>query len=215
MNDLIVVGAGGFGREVAWLATEAITPCKVLGFLDDRTDIPAAELGGYALLGSVDSWQDFPCAQFVIAIGNPRVRSKVAQRMEASGKPHFAILVHNSCIFGPKCRFQEGAIVGAGCILTTNIRIGSHAIVNIGSTVGHDVEIGAFVTIAPNVSISGCVTLADGVEIGTAAAIRQGLVIGKGGMLGMGSTLTKKIPDNHLYFGVPAKPVKPLDPFDD
>ncbi len=214
MCDTIIVGAGGFGREVAWLATEALTPCKVLGFLDDRSDIPAAELGGYALLGNVDSWQDFPATQFVIAIGNPRVRRKVVQRMEAQGKPFFGILVHNSCMFGPKCRFEDGAIVCAGCILTTNIRIGSHAIVNIGSTVGHDVDIGNYVTIAPNVSISGCVSLADGVEIGTAAAIRQGISVGKGAMLGMGSTLTKNIPDNHFYFGVPAKPVKTLASFD-
>lgn len=214
MCDTIIVGAGGFGREVAWLATEAVTPYKVLGFLDDRTDIPADELGGYPLLGTIDSWQDFPSTQFVIAIGNPRVRRKVAQRMEAQGKPFFGILVHNSCIWGPNCRFADGAMVGAGCILTTNIRIGSHSIVNIGTTVGHDVAIGNFVTIAPNVSISGCVTLQDGAEVGTAAAIRQGLSLGKGSMLGMGSTLTKNVPDNHFFFGTPAKPVKRLPDFD-
>ncbi len=214
MNDLIIIGAGGFGREVAWLATEARTLFRVLGFLDDRTDIAAAELGGYPLLGTVDCWTMDKEAQFAIAIGNPRVRVKVANRMEAKGEPQFATLIHKSCMYGPECTFAAGAIICAGCILTTNIQIGRHSIINIGTTVGHDVYIGDFVTIAPNASISGCVTLDDGVEIGTAASIRQGLTIGTGGMLGMGSTLTKKIPDNHFFFGVPAKPVKTLANFE-
>ncbi len=214
MNDLIIIGAGGFGREVAWLATEARTPFRVLGFLDDRTEIAAADLGEYSLLGAVDCWTKYKDTQFAIAIGNPRVRVKIAKRMEAKGEPRFATLIHNSCMHGPECTFADGAIVCAGCILTTNIHVGRHSIVNIGTTVGHDVKIGDFVTIAPNVSISGCVNLADGVEIGTAAAIRQGLSVGKGGMLGMGSTLTKKIPDNHFYFGIPAKLVKTLANFE-
>jgi len=214
LNDLIIIGAGGFGREVAWLATEAISSFNVLGFLDDREDISGTELGGYSLLGPVDCWPTHKNVQFVIAIGNPRVRIKVARRMAAEGDPRFATLIHKSCIAGPECKFAAGSIICAGCVLTTNINIGRHSIVNIGSTVGHDVNIGDFVTIAPNVSISGCVNLENGSEIGTAAAVRQGITIGAGGMLGMGSTLTKMISDNRFYFGVPAKPVKNLDPFD-
>ncbi len=214
MTDLIIVGAGGFGREVAWLALEASKQYRVLGFLDDRKDIPDSGLGGLALLGAIDEWEKFGSASFVLAIGSPRTRAKIADRM-ATGRsqPQFATLIHRSLCNGPVCEFGPGSIVCAGCILTTNISVGQHTIINIGCTIGHDVRIGSFVTLAPNVSVSGCVTLLDGVEVGTSAAIMQGLTIGKGSMLGMGSVLTKDVPGCSLYFGVPAKPIKALASF--
>ena len=133
--------------------------------------------------------------------------------MTNGGTPHFATLIHRGIGHGPACNFGSGSLVCAGCIMTTNICVGDHTIINIGSTIGHDVRIGSFVTIAPQVAISGCVTLSDGVEIGTSASIRQGLTIGFGSMLGMGSVLTKNIPDSSLYFGIPAKLIKNMPVF--
>ena len=212
-TDLIIVGASGFGREVAWLASEASESYRVLGFLDDRRDISTSQLGGLPWLGVIDEWRNFSSASFVVAIGIPRTRAKVVERMQSYGKPNFATLIHRNLCIGPACVFAPGAIVCAGCIITTNISIGSHAIINIGCTIGHDVRIGSFVTLAPQVAISGCVTLSDGVEIGTSASVLQGLTIEKGAMLGMGSVLTKNIVDSSLYFGVPAKSIKELAPF--
>ena len=211
--DLIIVGAGGFGREVAWLASESSQPYRVIGFLDDRRDIPDSELGGFPLLGVIDEWSKFASASFVLAIGNPRIRAEVAARMLTGGNPQFATLIHRSICVGPACGFGSGSMVCAGAVLTTNISVGQHTIINIGCTIGHDVRIGSFVTLAPQVAISGCVSLSDGVEIGTSASIRQGLTVGRGAMLGMGSALTKNIKDGYLYFGVPGKPIKELAPF--
>ena len=213
MKNLIIIGAGGFGREVAWLASEARDPFQVLGFLDDRTNIPSEELGGHRLLGGLDLWPSFTETALVIAIGNPRTRYAVAQRLQTRGETEFATLVHRSCLIGPNCHIAAGSMVCAGCILTTNINVGPHSILNIGTTVGHDVQIGSFVTVAPQVALSGCVVLGDGVEIGTASSIRQGLCIGEGSMLGMGSTLTKDMPENTLFFGSPAKQIKPMTAF--
>jgi sugar O-acyltransferase (sialic acid O-acetyltransferase NeuD family) len=212
-TGLIVVGAGGFGREVAWLASEAAAPWRILGFLDDRTGIPESELGGHPLLGTIEEWPCFSSASFVLAIGDPRTRAGVADRMLSGGSPTFATLLHRDLHIGPACRFAPGSIVCAGCVLTTNISVGSHSIINIGTTIGHDVSIGAFVTLAPQVAVSGCVTVGDGVEVGTAAAIRQNLTLGEGAMLGMGSVLTKSMPRNTFFFGVPAKPMKTLAQF--
>lgn len=213
VKDLIIVGASGFGREVAWLASEALESYNIIGFLDDRSDIPTSQLGGLPWLGVINEWQNFSSASFVVAIANPRARAKVVEHMQASGQPHFVTLVHRDLCIGPDCTLAPGAIVCAGCVLTTNISIGLHTIINIGCTIGHDVKIDSFVTIAPQVAISGNVTLSDGTEIGTSASILQGLTIGRGAMLGMGSVLTKNISDSSLYFGIPAKPIKKLAQF--
>lgn len=213
MRNLIVVGAAGFGREVAWLASEAREPSQVVGFLDDRHDISKQELGGFPYLGSIASWQRHADAFFIVAIGNPRIRASVVARMNAEGTVNYGSLVHRDCRIGPGCSLGAGSIIGAGCILTTNVVIGQHTIINIGSTIGHDVRIGTFATLAPRVAVSGSVTIRDGAEIGTAASIRQGLTIGEGSMLGMGSALTKDIPPNTFFFGVPAKRFKTLPSF--
>lgn len=212
-RELVIVGAGGFGREVAWLAAQTAEPYHVLGFLDDRTDLADAALGGIPWLGPVSEWPRFAKAVFALAIGNPRTRAKVVAGMHGGGQPRFATLVHRTALMGPACELAAGAMVCAGCILTTNISVGSHAILNIGCTVGHDVRIGTCATLAPQVAASGCVTVSDGVEVGTAASIRQGLTLGTGAMLGMGSVLTKDVPPNELFFGVPAKRIKSLPPF--
>jgi sugar O-acyltransferase (sialic acid O-acetyltransferase NeuD family) len=212
-TDLVIVGAGGFGREVAWLASEVLEPYRVIGFLDDQHDLAERDLGGFPHLGPVTDWQRHADASFVVAIGNPRTRASVVERMNACGTVNYGSLVHRDCRIGPACSLGAGSIVCAGCILTTNVVVGAHTIINIGSTIGHDVRIGAFVTLAPQAAVSGCVTIATGVEVGTAASIRQGLTIGEGGMLGMGSALTKNIPPNTFFFGVPAKRVKELPAF--
>ena len=43
MKDLIIVGAGGFGREVVWLVeriNQSQPTWKVLGFVDDAEGLP-------------------------------------------------------------------------------------------------------------------------------------------------------------------------------
>jgi sugar O-acyltransferase (sialic acid O-acetyltransferase NeuD family) len=212
-QDLIIVGAGGFGREVAWLATEATQPYRVVGFLDDAQDIPPFQLGGFPLLGTIDRWSEYANSQFIVAIGSPRVRVEVVRRMLATGQPVFASLIHKRASVGPRCSFGEGSIIAAGSILTTDISVGDHSIINIGCTIGHDVSMGNFNTLAPQVAVSGCVTTSAGVEVGTSASIRQGLTLASGAMLGMGSVLTKRIQTSDLCFGVPAKRIKTLPPF--
>jgi acetyltransferase-like isoleucine patch superfamily enzyme len=104
-------------------------------------------------------------------------------------------------------------MITAGCVLTTQISIGDHVIVNIGCTVGHDTVIEHFCNIAPIVAVSGNVLLCEGAEVGTGSSLRQGIRIGRGAMVGMGSVVTKEVADADLVMGVPARVVRPLEPF--
>lgn len=54
MRDLYVIGAGGFGRETAWLAERInrITPVwRICGFIDDDRARHGSLTGGYEVLG--------------------------------------------------------------------------------------------------------------------------------------------------------------------
>lgn len=208
-RNLIIVGFSGFGKEVYWLATRL--GIKVIGFLDDSESVVGKSFGTANVLGKIDSWIDHNDCQFIIAIGNPRVRNKVFKKMVSFGSPFFATLVDPAAILHePHVSVGAGSIVCAGTVCTVDVVIGAHVIINLNCTVGHDTALEDFVTIAPMVAISGNVHIHNRVEVGTGACIRQGLIMEAGSMLGMGSVLTKNVKRNVVFFGNPAKAYKIL-----
>jgi sugar O-acyltransferase (sialic acid O-acetyltransferase NeuD family) len=207
-RDLIIVGAGGFGREIMWLVQD-IGDFNLLGFIDDSQKI-GNKISGIEILGGVADAAKYTHAEFVVAIGSPRTRQKIVSQLEGLGIKKFAVLVHPSVKKSNSVIFGEGSMICAGTILTVDVQLGKHNIVNINCTVGHDCKSGDYCTVAPIVAISGNVTMGDLVEVGTGAAIRQGARLEKGSMLGMGGVLTKDIPLNQIFVGNPAKFLKEL-----
>ncbi|MCK8104719.1 acetyltransferase [Pseudoalteromonas sp. 2CM36K] len=208
MKDLIIIGGGGFAKEVIWLANDCNR--KVKGVLDDSVQTHNTQVQGATVLGDVSSWVNYKDCEFIIAIGSPRTRQKVLDKMLTFGEPDFATLIHPSVRFSNTVSIGEGSIICAGSILTADISLGKHNILNLNVTVGHECEFADYVTIAPMVAVSGNVQLHHLVEVGTGAVIRQGLNLAEGSMLGMGGILTKNIPERMIYAGNPAKKLKEI-----
>lgn len=209
MKKIIVVGAGGFGKEVAWMAKRCGR--DVLGFLDGTPEKQQTNIMGFDVLGPLEHAHQYIDCEFVIAIGNPRSRKKIIDLFFNDEKFEFATLIDPSAIVGQDVFIGIGSMICAGAILTVDIEVGNHAIININSTIGHDVRIHDFVTIAPNASISGNVFLDDLVEVGTNATLREKLVVKEGAMIGMGAVLTKDVEINHVMIGNPAKLLKVIE----
>lgn len=207
-KELIIVGGGGFAKEVIWLAEDC--GFKVIGLLDDNEENHGNTVFGVTVLGGVSSWVEYPNSEFIIAIGNPRTKKIVARKMESLGKPNFTSLIHPSVYLSNSISFGKGCIVCAGVMLTVEIKIGEHVILNLGVSVGHESTLKDFVTVAPQASISGNVILGELAEVGTGSCIRQGLEVANGGMLGMGAVLTKSIPQNTIFAGNPARKLKEI-----
>ncbi|GFE58632.1 transferase [Geobacter sp. AOG1] len=212
-QKLIIIGGGGFAREVIWLARDCGEIWTPYAILDDNLSTHGQSFCDVPVIGAIDSWHEYMDAYFVVAVGSPRTRRKIVKRMAANGTPRFATLVHPSVMKSRYVSLGEGSIVCAGCILTTQVSIGKHAIVNLASTIGHDVSMGDFCTIAPQVAISGNVSLGDGVEVGTCATVIQGNKLGDGCFVGAGAVVSKEVAPNSLVVGTPARHVKSLDAF--
>ena len=206
MKKLIVVGGGGFAKEIVWLARDC--GYEVVGVLDDNVHAHSELVADAKIIGVIDDWKKYTDVEFVIAIGSPRTRKTVYEKMAHSGKPRFAKLIHPSAIVSPFVNIDEGTIICAGCIVTVDVVIGAHCIFNLNVTIGHDCVISNFTTIAPMVAVSGNVTMLLCVEVGTGASIRQGLTLGSGSMLGMGAVLTKSISECVIFAGNPARRLK-------
>ena len=212
-KTLIVVCGGGFAREVIWLARECSNEWNVIGVLDDTPGLQGRELSEVPVLGKIEEWPRFKDTFFTVALGSPRNRKSIVERMEMQGKVPFATLIHPSANYSAYVSFGEGCIIAAGCILTTQITLGRHCICNLSTTIGHDVTFGDYVTIAPQVAISGNINLGHGVEIGTGAVLIEKLTVGNGGFVGAGAVVTKSVSENSLVVGAPARQLKTLPPF--
>lgn len=207
-EEIVIYGAGGFAREVAWLAESCAR--EVVCFVDDEPARHGEVLNGIPVMGLREARQRFPNARLAAAVGDPATRQRLVERAAAEGFA-FATLVHPDTRHSRWVEFGEGTVVCAGNILTTNINVGPQVQINLDCTVGHDVVMGEFTTLAPGVHVSGWVHMGARVYVGTGAVILNGsadapLVIGDDAVIGGGACVLKSVPAGTTVVGVPAKP---------
>ena len=212
MKDLIIIGASGFGREVAWLVERINSKKKtwnLLGYIDDSEEMQNKTINSYPVIGTIDDVYKFPDTFFVVAIGSASTRERVVDRISAQ-MPNikFGILIDPSVEMSDSVIIGEGSIVCAHTIITVNITIGKHVIVNLDCTIGHDAVLNDFVTVFPGVNISGNTDIGYASELGTGMQIIQGKKIGERSIVGAGAVVIRDIPEKCTAVGSPAKPIK-------
>ena len=208
MNNIVIVGASGFGREVAWLI-ENSDKWNVKGFVDDNEDLEHKSVNDYPVLGTIDFLLNVnEKTNVVVAIGNPRIRKKIVERLQINKNISFPNIFDKDVIIDKTVTIGFGNIICKGSILTTNLEIGNFNHINLNCTVGHDVQFNDYITVYPGVNISGNVIINDCVEVGTGTKIIQGKKIVKETVIGAGSVVVKDIIENGTYIGIPAKQMK-------
>lgn len=211
-QDLVIVGAGGLGRETLDVADAAIAagaPYRVLGVLDsDPSEANLSRLRerGASYLGTEAGWLAGARAgaSYVIGVGSPAVRRRIAERFDAAGISA-ATLIHPSAVIGSQVSFGAGSVVCGGVQVTTNVTAGRHVLLNLNVTVGHDVRIEDYVAVNPGAAISGDVVLESGVLVGVGAVILQGLRVGAGATVGGAACVVRDVDAGIVVKGVPAR----------
>jgi len=209
MEKILIIGAGGFGREVLW----TINDCNkieenysVIGFIDDDKSLHGQTIDGFPVLGGLD-WFDNnykKSMSCIIAIGNCLKKKKIEKQLEKVN-PSYAKIIHPTVISSQLVTIGDGTIIQAGTILTVNIKIGKHVHLNIDSTVGHDSIIEDFVTINPGVHINGKTIIGNSTYVGSGVVMKHEIKIGSESIIGAGAVLLEDVPDRSFYAGVPAK----------
>lgn len=204
---LYIFGAGGFGREVAWLAEQAWGAAVGLQFLVDHPEYLREPVNGIPVRLLQDA-QVGPDSRFVVALGDPTQRRTATAACIAAGHEP-ATLVHPRVEMSQRVALGDGAVLCAGTVVTVDVTIGAHVHVNLGCTIGHDAKIGEFSTLSPGVHVSGNVTIGRDVLIGTGACIINGapgqpLTIGDGAVIAAGACVTRPVEPGSMVAGVPA-----------
>ncbi|GAA4353873.1 acetyltransferase [Hymenobacter saemangeumensis] len=210
-RPLVIVGAGGLGREVAVLVRQlneagAAPGWDLRGFYDDAAPRQAS-IAGLPYLGtSADLNATAQPLHVALAVGGSASRRALRARL-TSPLLHFPVLVHPAVALESyqQVSLGEGCIIQQGCILTTDISLGRFVLLNLGCTIGHDAVLEDFCSLMPHANVGGAAHLAAGVYLGTNATVIQGVQVGADSIVGAGAVAVRDLPGGITAVGVPAR----------
>lgn len=208
MTPLVIIGAGGHGRETLDIveAINAENPTfDFLGFIDEQVaESPLVSARAARIVGTLEVLRDLD-ARYVIGIGTSVNRRRIDQQLAQWGREP-SVLIHPGATLGAIVTLGPGVVIAAGARITTNVVLGRHAHVNVNATVSHDCRLDDYVTVSPGVTVSGSVSIGEGTLMGAGSTVIEGRTIGAWVTVGAGAVVVRDIPDGVTAVGVPARP---------
>jgi sugar O-acyltransferase (sialic acid O-acetyltransferase NeuD family) len=216
LPPLLIVGAGGFGRETAEAVralNDYLPAWDLVGFLDDSPAQQGAAVDGVKVVGPVDAIADYPDASLVVTIGNPdnfTVRRRIVARLDLPPS-RYATIVHPAAVIPPTASVGPGTVILATTVATTSVTIGSHVVVMPQVVFTHDDVVDDYATFGTGARLAGLVHIGQGAYIGAGALIREKRAIGPWALVGMGAAVTKDVPAGEVWAGTPARYFRPVN----
>ena len=195
MKDIVIIGAGGIGREAAWIIEEinAVNPTwNIVGFVDDNTENWDKKLNGYRVLGGLESLNKLEVKpDVVVAIANCGIKKSIVEKL--SGKFEFATVVYPTVRVSKFVEIGQGSIIYPGVILTVNTKIGNHVIISGNCGIGHDTVIGDYSSVLWGSNFSGYDVVGEECFIGVGTKVAQGIKIDDSRRVSTGGIVTEDI----------------------
>lgn len=206
MKKLFIIGAGGFGRELLqWVKDiNVVEPTwSIQGFIDDDVNALDGVECDYSIVGSLSKCQPEEDEYYALAIADPHTKEKIVNEMKKRNM-RFASIIHPTAILTQYSHYGEGLIMFPNAKLSVNSTVGKHVTI-MSSGVGHDVKVGDYCTLCGNVTVIRNVVIGDRTYIASNVALNAGVHVGNDCYIGMGSMISRDVPDNSKTFCNPAR----------
>jgi sugar O-acyltransferase (sialic acid O-acetyltransferase NeuD family) len=206
MKKLLIVGAGGFGRELyAWASQhpDCGRAWQLAGFLDDNLEA-LKPFGSFAPVFPLSGLKPAADQVYLVGLGMPALKEKLVAPLVSAGAD-FLTFVHPSALIGARVTLGRGVVVCPGAILSADIDVGEFAMVNLNSTIGHDARLGPWSSVSAQCDITGHVRVADRVFLGSRASIIPDKTVGSRSIIGAGAVVVTDVPAGVTVVGNPAR----------
>lgn len=132
-----------------------------------------------------------------ISIGNNTIiEHNVIFKYDGAWSKGRSIVISHNVFIGNNCEFN----INRGITVHSNANISSGC-----KFIDHNHGIKAGKLIGPQESTGAVITIEEDVWLGVNVVVLQGVTIGKGAVIGAGAVVTKPVPSNEIWTGVPAK----------
>lgn len=209
-DRIIIVGAGGLGREVLQWVRHAWPEhsSKIAGFLS----ADPAKLDGHAvdypIVGDPEDFKPRLGDGFLLAIGIRRVRRKVVNCLQSRGA-RFLTLIHPTAIVADTANIGDGTIVCPYVILSDACDVGRFVLLNYYASVAHSGLVDEFAVLSPYSCVTGGAKIGKDVFLGVHAVVGPGIHVGDGSCISNHSWARFTVGSGSLVYGNPAT-VKPF-----
>jgi len=206
VNEIVVVGASGYGREVFQYVKDVAQhdpSIRPKGLLDDDTTL-RGQVGGDDIIGDTFTYAIQEHDRFVISAGSPGVRQTLAERLADRGG-RFYTVIH------PTAYVAHTARIGVGCVVSPYASVGSHAQIEdhvllvMYASVAHDCRVGRFCSLSPYSAVAGGGVLEAMVFLGAHALVTQMRLVGRESKIAAGAVVYRDVPERSLATGNPAR----------
>lgn len=205
LRNLLIVGAGGFGREVLGYIEDDNPLFNIKGFLDSRLEILDKTPRGVGIIGDPLNYIPEPDDVFMAAVGDPKQRHKFTSVLRDSHHADFATVIHPRANVSRHAKIMNGCIIAPQVGISVDTFIGEFSCIQEYTVIGHDAHVGNWCQINSHCTIAGGARIGNFVTIHPNSVITSNAVIGDGVIVGAGSVVIGKIPSGVTVMGNPAR----------
>ena len=206
MLDVVIIGAGGFAREVAALLWECFSPdeFRLKGFLArNKQELHGFNLGA-TVIGDPENYIPTKNERMLLAIGDIDARRRTVAALRQHGA-RFLTMVH------PTAVVAETAVIGTGTILYPFTTVSNGAVLadyvhlSLYASAGHDSHVGKFCLLSPYATLNGFAVLEDEVFMGSHSMVGPGYTVGKESKISANTSVLHNVPARSFVHGVPGR----------
>ena len=209
MTDLVIIGAGVFGQEMARTVQRLVAQegqqWNLLGFIDDTQ---TGDIDGVKILGNSEAFLKMDKnIQYFVADMDGNVRQQVAQKCKAAGFTG-ATIIDKVGSMAQGCEIGEGCYIGEECFLSPAVKIGAFCVLERGCIIGHDTQLGDYTTFRIFANLGGDSVIGSHNSLGIRSVIINMVNTPDHCDFAAGSCVIKNTNVPGYYEGVPAKLVR-------
>ncbi len=195
---MIIAGAGSAGKETMEIYLS--TGKKNIVLYDDNQIKNAELFVGHKIICKenelIAEIKKNPL--FCVAIGNPRRREKLFDKiLSLGGIP--ANIMNTNLFYCISDISQNGSIIQPGVNISYGFEMGKSCMLHANSTIGHKVKLGNFINIGPSCAIIGPCEIGDYLYIGAGSVILPHHKIGRNVVISAGSVVDRDLADYETF----------------